>query len=139
VVGKLGEYHNGIEGRYEAYKAADITDRDVHHILIQSLDARVIPVTKIKDVLGFWRAPTHEEFAQDKTVWRLHNAYTEVFKQAKVFDLPRVGSSLHGVLDPAAGYTTPVIEMAQKKATVKKSAGNEVAVAVELLNDLLEE
>jgi hypothetical protein len=40
-----------------------------------------------------------EEFAVGKTLWRFHNAMTEVWKGRNLAALPRRSQALHGLLD----------------------------------------
>lgn len=53
----------------EAYRSTRIDDRAAQDLIIRSIDARVIPVTRVPTVLSEWREPSHEEFAEGgKTV-----------------------------------------------------------------------
>jgi hypothetical protein len=79
AIGRLTDLRSTQEQRFIAYKEKPLTDSQVNDVVIQALDARVLPVTRIPDVLQEWRHPAHEEFA-DKTAWRLFNGFTEVLK-----------------------------------------------------------
>jgi hypothetical protein len=71
--------------------------------VIQALDARVVPVTRIPLVLQEWRQPRHLEFREgDRTAWRLFNAFTEALK-GNLDALPGRTQALHGLLDSACG------------------------------------
>ena len=76
-----------------------------HDLVIQALDAQVIPATKIPHVLNEWRDPRHPEFRQGKTAWRWFNAVTEVLK-GSLDRLPRRTQALHGLLDAHCGLLT---------------------------------
>src|SRR5262249_28606027 len=80
AVGGLGDLRRSQEQRFRAYKASEFADGQAHDLIIQALDARVVPVTKVPDVLREWREPRHPEFRQGKTVWRFFNSFTEVLK-----------------------------------------------------------
>ena len=73
--------------RIDRYKEYRIDDTMVNNILIHTLDSGVISGGKIPRVLQEWREPQHREF-QDRTMWSLLNAYTEVLK-------PRPDGSRH--------------------------------------------
>lgn len=103
AVGKLGSMRRSQDDRISAYKRTELSDSQVHDFLIQSLDARVIPASRIPKVLEEYRAPRHPEFAEARNGWRLMNAYTEVMKESSIFERPRVTQALHGLLDTACG------------------------------------
>jgi Domain of unknown function (DUF932) len=99
AVGQLADHRGRQEQRFAAYLQHDITNAQAHDLLIQALDAQVVPVTKIPDVLAEWRAPRHPEFANGGlTAWRLFNAVTEIAK-GNLEQLPKRTQSLHGILD----------------------------------------
>jgi hypothetical protein len=89
------------QSRFSTYKQRELSDHQVHDLVIHALDARVIPVTKIHDVLNEWRTPRHPEFAE-RNIWRLFNAFTETLKGG-LDALPTRTTALHGILDSACG------------------------------------
>ena len=101
AIGQLGDLRHTQERRFSTYKQHKMTDHQAHDLVIQSLDARVIPVTKIPDVLNEWRKPRHAEFGE-RNVWRLFNAFTETLK-GSLDSLPTRTTVLHGILDSACG------------------------------------
>jgi hypothetical protein len=101
AIGKLGDLRHTQERRFSTYKHHEITDHHAHDLVIHALDARVIPVTKIPDVLTEWRKPRHTEFSE-RNVWRLFNAFTEILK-GSLDALPARTTALHGILDSACG------------------------------------
>jgi hypothetical protein len=102
AVGQLGDLRRTQEGPFAAYKGRELADREAHDLVIQALDARVLPVTRLPDVLREWREPRHPEFRQGRTAWRLFNAFTEALK-GHLGELPRRSQALHGLLDAACG------------------------------------
>ena len=82
-----------------------VSDGAAHDLVIQSLDARVVPVTRIPDVLREWREPRHSEFREGRTAWRLFNAFTESLK-GRLDALPTRTQALHGLLDCVCGLAT---------------------------------
>lgn len=99
AIGRLGDMRMKQDERIASYKAKEMTDLQAHDFLIQSIDAAVMPVTRIPDILKEWRTPRHPEFAVEKNAWRLFNAYTEVMKESNVFTRPRTTQALHGLMD----------------------------------------
>lgn len=103
AVGKLGAARHMQDTRIAHYKEQEFSDAQVHDLLVRSLDAKIISSSKIGKVLGQWREPNHPEFAEAKTAWRLHNAYTEVLKGFNPFTLPAIHERLNGLLDSETG------------------------------------
>jgi hypothetical protein len=103
AVGRLSDLRGQQDERIGKYKETELTDPAAHDLVIRSVDANVLPVTQVPDVLEEWRHPSHEEFAEDKTVWRFHNAMTEVWKGRNLAALPRRSQALHGLLDSVCG------------------------------------
>ena len=79
-----------------------MTEGQAHDLIVRSLDARVVPVTRIPAVLTEWREPRHVEFRQGRTAWRLFQAFTESIK-GNLDALPRRTQALHGLLDTTCG------------------------------------
>ena len=106
AVGRLGDLRRTQDQRLATYKVRELTDMAAHDLLVQVLDARVLPVTKLPLALTEWRHPRHPEFRDGKTAWRLFNAITEASKGCDLQLLPRRTQALHGLLDAACGLTT---------------------------------
>jgi hypothetical protein len=102
AVGQLGEQRHTQEKRFATYKQHEFGDAQAHDLIVRSIDARVLPVTKIPDVLLEWREPRHPEFNY-RTAWSLFNGFTEVLKASNIDALPRRTQALHGVMDTACG------------------------------------
>lgn len=105
AVGRLGDLRRTQEVRFDAYRHFELTDGRAHDLMIQAaVDARVVPVTRIPDVLTEWREPRHAEFRQGgKTAWRLFNSFTEAMKATSHESLPRRTQALHGLMDGVCG------------------------------------
>jgi hypothetical protein len=106
AVGRLTDMRGQQDERIRAYKETELVDTAAHDLVIRAVDANVLPVTQVPEVLSEWRTPSHEEFAVDgKTVWRFHNAMTHVWKGRNLAALPRRSQALHGLLDSVCGVT----------------------------------
>jgi hypothetical protein len=103
AVGRLGELRLHQDSRIAAYKKTEFSDGRAHDLVIQALDSRVVPVTRIPDVLKEWREPRHPEFGKEKNAWRLFNAFTETLKDSSLFNRPVATQALHGLMDTACG------------------------------------
>jgi len=104
AVGRLSDMRGQQDARIEKYKETELGDPLAHDLLIRAVDASVLPVTQVPAVLDEWRTPSHEEFCADgKTVWRFHNAMSEVWKGRNLAALPRRSQVLHGLLDSVCG------------------------------------
>ncbi len=102
AVGQLGTQRRTQDERFLSYKSHELTDGQAHDLIVQALDARVVPVTAIPDVLKEWREPRHPEFREGRTAWRLFNSFTEALK-GNLDALPRRTQALHGLLDSTCG------------------------------------
>jgi hypothetical protein len=120
AVGMLSDLRNTQERRFTAYQSHELTDAAAHDLIICALDSRIIPVTRIPEVLQEWREPRHSEFRQSRTAWRLFNAFTEILK-GNLGELPRRTQALHGVLDSACGLV--------QTGTVYRTEDAEIQVA----------
>lgn len=104
AIGRLTDMRGQHDERIRVYKETGLADPAAHDLVIRAVDACVLPVTQVPAVLEEWRTPSHDEFATDgKTVWRLHNAMTEIWKGRNLAALPRRSQALHGLLDSACG------------------------------------
>lgn len=103
AMGQLVNMRHTQDQRLEAYKTTRMNDVQANDLLIRAMDARVLPVTKLPRVLAEWRAPRHQEFAEDRNAWRLFNAFTEVLKGTNVFQMPKQTQALHGLIDSHCG------------------------------------
>jgi Domain of unknown function (DUF932) len=106
AVGMLGDLRRTQEQRFTAYQGHELSDGQAHDLVIQALDARVVPVTNLPAVLQQWREPNHPEFRDGRTAWRLFNAFTEVLK-GRLDVLPARTQALHGLMDAACGLVGP--------------------------------
>jgi Domain of unknown function (DUF932) len=106
AVGMLTQLRQTQEQRFLTYQKTELAEAQAHDLVVRSIDAQVLPVTKIPELLQEWRAPRHPEFREGKTAWRLFNAFTETLK-GRLTELPRRCQALHGLLDPACGLVVP--------------------------------
>jgi hypothetical protein len=106
AVGMLTQLRQTQEQRFLIYQRTELADAQAHDLAIRAVDAQVLPVTRIPELLKEWREPRHPEFRQGRTAWRLFNAFTETLK-GRLTELPRRCQALHGLLDPACGLVVP--------------------------------
>lgn len=122
AIGRLGESWTSQSKRIEAYKATELSKGDAAYLMLDALDQDVLNTRQIIPAIREWKKPSHEEFAQDRNVWRFFNAVTEVLKPREgsnkkghyLFDLPAKTSRLHALCDAASGIdlSQPVIDVA---------------------------
>lgn len=106
AIGMLTDLRRTQGQRFAAYKQHELTDNQAHDLMIRALDAQVVPVTKLPDVLREWRQPRHPEFRVGFTAWRLFNSFTEILK-GQLDALPKRTQALHGLLDGECGLALP--------------------------------
>lgn len=104
AVGRLADMRGQQEERIRSYQETSLSDPEAHDLVVRAIDANVLPVTQVPEVLREWRTPTYQEFTEDgKTLWRFHNALTHVWKGRNLAALPRRSQALHGLLDAVCG------------------------------------
>jgi Domain of unknown function (DUF932) len=104
AVGRLADLRGQQDRRIDTYRQTQLSDPEVHDLVVRAVDAQALPVTQLPQLLAEWRTPSHAEFAADgPTAWRLFNAFTEVWKGRNLVALPRRSQALHGLLDAACG------------------------------------
>lgn len=112
AVAKLNDLRGFQTKRIDAYKAREISAGEVHDFVIRTIDADVLKVTRLHDVLREWRTPKHDEFAP-RNLWSLFNAYTEVFK-GSLPQLTKRTLTLHGLCDTLVGLEVPVANVVEE-------------------------
>ena len=105
AVGRLGDLRIQSDKRIATYKAHDLQDNVVNNIIINALDAKVIPSSHIEKVLNEYRTPSIEEFKTlPNNAWRLHNAFTTTMRDRVATDiLSQRTIRLNGILDTVCG------------------------------------
>jgi hypothetical protein len=100
AVGMLSEKWNNMAHRFDAYKQQELTDTQVHDLVIRGLDLGACTGQQIPHIIKEWRNPRHHEFVEcGKTAWRLFNSFTECMKGSGLFVMPKRTQSLHTLLD----------------------------------------
>jgi hypothetical protein len=84
-----GHYQHLVE-QTKAMKARGITDDQAKQVLYDVFSRRILPLRLLPAAHKEWFDPRHEEFATRASLWRLHNALTEVAKE--VAPGPRMAS-----------------------------------------------
>jgi len=83
------------------YRETEISDERAHDLVVRAVDAEALPPSSIPRVLKEYREPWHPEF-MPRTVWSLHNSFTEVMK-SKPHLIPERTRILTGVFDQCLG------------------------------------
>lgn len=107
AVGKIAIARQSQDIRIAAYRDFPIDDWDAHDMVIRSVDYGIIPNQAIPQVLEQWRKPAHIEF-QDRTMWSLFNAFTEVSKRFPISELAKRTVKLHGMMDGLVGQVIDI-------------------------------
>jgi len=103
TISRLPGKFNAQSATFEAYRNAEISDRQAHDLIIRFVDEGAINVGDIRTVLKEWREPRHPVFAEaGKSAWRLFNAATEAIK-GDLWRIPVRTTRLHSVLDAECG------------------------------------
>lgn len=93
--------------RIAHYKTSFLPDRDANDLIVRAIDAGVITPRLLPGVVEEWRRPRHREFRMGgRSIWRLHNAFTENLK-GNLTALPRRSAALHRLLDAECRFNQP--------------------------------
>ena len=84
--------------RIDRYKHVELDPHFVDFSIMEMFRQKVIAPSKIRKVWDEWDKPSHEEFAETPSAWRLFNAATESLK-GRVAVLPAVTMKLHNIID----------------------------------------
>jgi len=115
AIGRLIGMRTTQAQRFAKYKTTEISDRDVHSVLVRACVAGCLGSTSLLDVLRQWKEPNHLEFREGgKTLWRLFNGFTEVWKERPLNILPKLTMCLQGLLDPLCGFQTLAPQIAAR-------------------------
>lgn len=109
AVGKIAAMRVSQDRRLAAYKGYELTDAEVHDLLVRAVDGKVMANSYIPKVLAEWREPRHPEF-EDRTAWSLFNGFTEAFKATNPEGLVGRTTRLHGLLDLRTGAIEDIPE-----------------------------
>ncbi len=69
------------DGEIAAMKVQELQPATAHHLMVEAIQANVLPASRLPKVIEAWEEPKHEEF-EPRTAWSLFNAFTEVQKGA---------------------------------------------------------
>jgi hypothetical protein len=103
AVGMLSDKWNTMDQRIAAYREHEMGDALVHDFIIRAMDGGACTPAQIPRIVNEWRNPRHPEFAENRTAWRLFNAFTEIGKESSLWALPKRTINLHAMLDAEVG------------------------------------
>ncbi len=107
AVAKLTHAKHRQDQQFAAYQGTQLSDERARSLMIEGVKRKILPTTKIPEILKEWEQPSHEEFA-DQTVWRFFNAVTEVAKGWGHQTMIRRTQMLHGLCDLECGLSLSV-------------------------------
>ncbi|MCP5006404.1 MAG: DUF945 domain-containing protein [Planctomycetes bacterium] len=80
AIGKVVELAELQADRFKYYKGAHLTNHQADAAITGLVRIGAINPSQVGQVIEEYDEPSYEEFAQEKNVWRLHNAVTEIYK-----------------------------------------------------------
>jgi len=104
AIGMLAEKWTTMNDRIDLYKTTELSDRDVNDFVVRSLDVGAATLMQLPAIIKEWREPRHPEFAQNRSAWRLFNAFSEIGKESSLAVLPKRTIALHGLMDAQCGF-----------------------------------
>lgn len=109
MTGRLLDHFGAAAQRVDAYRGADLDDRDAHDLVVRMVLSGAIPNRDVVSVVQNWRKPEHADF-EPRTVWSFSNAVTEAHKRIRnPSDLLQRGHAMHALLDEYCGITEKVV------------------------------
>lgn len=107
TVTSLIESRGQQDRRLTIYKATEIErKKEAAYLMLQAIRLDVIPTRLIDTLISRWEKPTHDEFADSWSAWRMFNAVTEVLKDSSPLKLAERTQRLHGLMDLHCGIAT---------------------------------
>ena len=114
AVSKLGSMRHTQEQRFQRYRnfiisegaeRQDTQNREVDHLIMEAMKARVIAPSNTGLVWKEWDTPTLKAFQNEpRNLWRLFNAFTTVLTpRIATDDIVKRTITLHGMLDAYSG------------------------------------
>lgn len=99
------------EWQIKRWRETPISQRIADHLILQGLRQKAITASRIEQVVAEFQKPSHEEhlttfhdedgipISEERTLWTLHNAFTEALKGSSLRELPGRTMRLQAVLD----------------------------------------
>lgn len=100
AMGRLAEQWAEHDRRIALYKDCGFSDMQAHDMISRLYLGGGISKTLVADALDQWHRPAHD--FGSKTLWRLHNALTEVIKGRQDL-MARRSQIIHATFDPIVG------------------------------------
>lgn len=98
IIGQLVGLRNQHLNREELLRQIDIPNQEAaDHLLMDLFRAGVIPSSKIAKIVAEYENPRHDEYLSG-CLWTMYNAITEIRKGVNVFNTPRMGEAMAGVM-----------------------------------------
>ena len=79
MLSQVSSMRERIDADITAMKVHELPPAQAHHLMVEAIQANVMPASRLPKVIEVWEAPLHEAFAP-RTAWSLFNAFTEVQK-----------------------------------------------------------
>jgi hypothetical protein len=105
AISRLADLSRAQDVTIGRYKNTQVSTKQVHDLLVRSVDCGVIPGSWIPKVAQEYRHPSHDEFATSSNLWRLQNAYSEVWRDDSLHRIADRSKRLHQLFNgvPSAG------------------------------------
>jgi hypothetical protein len=81
MLSQVSSMRERTDGEIAAMKVRELSSPAAHHLMVEAIQANVLPASRLPKVIEAWEEPKHEEFAP-RTAWSLFNVFTEVEKSA---------------------------------------------------------
>lgn len=99
-IGRLKNMYAIQSDRIKALKGIEISNMEAHDLIVRAFRKEATPITRISKVIEQWHEPNHPEF-KDRNAWSLFNAFTEVAKEGRVFEVPAMCTTLYDLFGVA--------------------------------------
>jgi hypothetical protein len=84
--------------RMEGYKQFDLSNSHAHDLIARAFLQGAVSQKQVASVINQWHNPNHPEF-QNRNLYSLHNAFTEVWKENMPEVVLQNSFKLHSILD----------------------------------------
>lgn len=108
AIGRITSHWDDMGKRIESYQQTEINRDRAADLIIDLVDAKAFPSSKIYSAVQEFRNPRHDEF-KGGTLWSLYNSITENLKGGDLARLPYRTMTTQSIFDRVSGHRSELM------------------------------